>query len=658
MTAAELRFVLGGATSLNGSGGADGFLRNLDRSNQREGLAQTAATYATFPLGDSSGDQRSDGCGYVAVADSGSNAYRKLHENRGDSVYVPHVAEGIDAEARNEFLCLTDGREGATDALGGAAVIHGVGLTADDFQTMFRLQMGLVWSPRSIISLDGDTASIGTALASGVPVALGTDWVDSGSISMLRELRCAENFDERYLGNRIGDYGLWRMATVDAARIFRVEDEIGDLRVGLKADIAIFAGPRSNPYGRVISAQSEDVLLVLRGGDALSGRAEIISALVDRCDPVQICGKAYRICARQETDWGYDELASSLDYGIVHCGVPADEPSCEPLRREEDRYGDSNAYTGQIIAGDQDGDGIPDAEDNCSSLFNPIRPLDEGEQPDSDGDGFGDACDPCPFEPDVTECSGILDRDGDSIADEDDNCVRIENADQTDTDGDGHGDACDECPEDPNPGEARCPAPVVTIQALQRGDVEEGSDVLIQEAVVTALEPGRGFWIQQGTGPYSGVLVYSREPLPEGLVRGQLVSVQGEVLEYHTLTELIAPMITIHPQTADLPAPEVLAAADLADGADAAEQWEGVLVTVEDVTIVNANPDGPDNDYGQFAILEGLWVDDFIFPELEDGDLFPREVGTRFESLTGVAHFSFGHRKILPRDANDVVVAP
>ena len=209
------------------------------------------------------------------------------------------------------------------------------------------------------------------------------------------------------------------------------------------------------------------------------------------------------------------------------------------------------------------------------------------------------------------------------------------------------------------PGETRCPAPTTTIQAIQRGEVEEWTDVFISEAVVTALEPGRGFWIQQGTGAYSGVLIYSRETLPEGLERGQVVSVQGEIVEYHTLTELVSPIVTIHPQTGELPAPEILAAVDLADGAESAEQWEGVLVTVEDVAIVDAESDGPDDDYGQFAILDGLWVDDFIFPELEEGDRAPRAVGTRFESLTGIAHFSFGHRKNYSlRDADDVVVAP
>jgi len=41
---------------------------------------------------------------------------------------------------------------------------------------------------------------------------------------------------------------------------------------------------------------------------------------------------------------------------------------------------------------DTDGDGVPDATDNCPTVPNP-------DQADADGDGAGDACDPCPHDP-------------------------------------------------------------------------------------------------------------------------------------------------------------------------------------------------------------------------------------------------------------------
>lgn len=80
----------------------------------------------------------------------------------------------------------------------------------------------------------------------------------------------------------------------------------------------------------------------------------------------------------------------------------------------------------QEPGGDSDQDGIPDSEDNCPQVANPIQ-LNSG-----DGDGLGDACDP--------------DDDGDEIEDSKDNCPTISNPDQQDADGDKAGDACDAAP--------------------------------------------------------------------------------------------------------------------------------------------------------------------------------------------------------------------
>ena len=51
----------------------------------------------------------------------------------------------------------------------------------------------LIWSPRSNVRLYGDTARVTVAARLGVRIALGTDWMPSGSMNLLRELRCADS---------------------------------------------------------------------------------------------------------------------------------------------------------------------------------------------------------------------------------------------------------------------------------------------------------------------------------------------------------------------------------------------------------------------------------------------------------------------------------
>src|SRR5258706_7487345 len=98
---------------------------------------------------------------------------------------------------------------------------------------MGNVGVGLVGTPRSTIRLYGDTAVVAEAARLGVQISLGTDWALSGSINMLRELRCADDWNRVYLDKYFSDEQLWLMATQNAAAATAVDDVIGTLNAGL-----------------------------------------------------------------------------------------------------------------------------------------------------------------------------------------------------------------------------------------------------------------------------------------------------------------------------------------------------------------------------------------------------------------------------------------
>jgi cytosine/adenosine deaminase-related metal-dependent hydrolase len=401
----ELRFVMGGATSTVGSGSSPGLLRNLDRAADEEGLNHPPVSFDTFPLGDTDGKQLTSGCGYSFNDTAQSIA--------SDKSFEPHIAEGIDAVAHNEFDCTTSSLNGGQNLMQPqSAFIHSVGLEAGDFLGMAEEGTSIIWSPRSNIRLYGDTAQVTVAARLGVRIALGTDWTLSGSMNLLRELRCADELNHTYFDNYFSDEQLWRMVTVNAAEVTATDDAIGLLAPGRLADLAIFDGRSRSDYRAVVSAEAADVVLVMRAGTVLYGDAPLVSSLgASACDAVEVCGAAKSVCLMSEVGKTYSALQSAANsFPAFYCATPDGEPTCVPSRAVS--VNGSTVYSGKPAPGDADGDGIPDAKDNCPHVFNPIRPLDNGAQPDIDNDGVGDACDPCPLVPHGNDCPPATPPDG------------------------------------------------------------------------------------------------------------------------------------------------------------------------------------------------------------------------------------------------------
>ena len=630
----EIRMIMGGTTSMVGSGFANGMVRNLDES-ANEGLGVSSANNQTFPLGDS-GESFKSNCGW-----NYRDTEREIAE---DNAYIPHIAEGIDDYAAEEFRCSSTSFDGAQDYTeSNAAHVHSIGLSTSDYYRMAINGTQLVWSPRSNISLYGHTAQVTTFHELGGNISLGTDWTYSGSIHSVRELACADELNRVYYDSAFTDRELWEMVTINGAIATGTEARIGSLESGLVADIAIFDGHKKDAFRAIIEARAEGVALVLRAGKALYGEEATLAELGQVCESVDVCGEAMSICAEQEFGASYQNVIDSAGnkYAAFFCGdVPDDEPTCIPSRPGE--------FTGNSTTEDPDGDGIATSSDNCPTVFNPIRPIDNNAQPDLDGDGIGDACDAEPL---------LDDLDSDGVLNDVDNCPFDANDAQADVDADDKGDVCDACPEQSNP-ESVCAleADSSTIYAIQSGAEAEGNYVRITDVVVTSITDS-GFSVQDpsmlSNPAYSGIYIYtSQNP---NVTRGDVVDVEGEVGEYYDWTQLQAGVVTVTSSantalcTEESSTPTIyptpLTVAEAAD-----EAYEGVLVSLTDGTVTNAaydcSVDGSScSDAGLWEVggSAGLLVYDNAYECSDWNDT----IGSL--PVTGVMMYRWNRRRLVPR---------
>ena len=146
------------------------------------------------------------------------------------------------------------------------------------------------------------------------------------------------------------------------------------------------------------------------GGEGSIGR---VSAAAGTGDSTFITGAGYR------AGLAVDQVGPGADSDGD--GVPDATDNCVNAGNTDQADNDGDG-AGDVCDSDDDNDGAPDGGDNCPTLAN-------AGQADYDHDGKGDPCDP--------------DDDNDGVADASDNCALVPNSNQRDDDKDGVGRACD-----------------------------------------------------------------------------------------------------------------------------------------------------------------------------------------------------------------------
>jgi cytosine/adenosine deaminase-related metal-dependent hydrolase len=203
------------------------------------------------------------------------------------AVYI-HLAEGVDDRSRTEF----DDLVGADLLTPATVIIHGTALTAAQWRQVADAGAKLVWSPQSNLRLYAATTDVASALAAGVAVGLGADWLPSGSPGLLDELQVARRLLAAQ-GVAVEPARLVRMVTSGAAAIAGVADSLGRIEAGRPADLVVLERLADDPWESVLRSDRRAVDLVVLGGDVAYGRADWVAALSGptEMEPVLAWGK-------------------------------------------------------------------------------------------------------------------------------------------------------------------------------------------------------------------------------------------------------------------------------------------------------------------------------------------------------------------------------
>jgi 5-methylthioadenosine/S-adenosylhomocysteine deaminase len=157
---------------------------------------------------------------------------------------------------------------------------HGVWCDADDFRLLAERKVGLAHNPESNMKLASGILDVVAARKAGVAVGLGTDGVAGSNndhdmweaMDFAGKLAKVSTMDPTALPAK----DLLRMATIEGARAMKMDDRIGSLEAGKRADLVAvdLSGPRTQPLWDVLSTlvyavKESDVSLTMVEGRVL-----------------------------------------------------------------------------------------------------------------------------------------------------------------------------------------------------------------------------------------------------------------------------------------------------------------------------------------------------------------------------------------------------
>jgi 5-methylthioadenosine/S-adenosylhomocysteine deaminase len=180
---------------------------------------------------------------------------------------------------------------------------HGVHLTPADIQILASRRVGLAHNPESNMKLASGIAPVEAMRKAGIAVGLGTDGAASNNdLDMFEAMRQAAFLHKLKDGDprAIPASAALAMATIDGARALGMENELGSLEAGKRADLLVvsMSAARQTPMYDPVS----HLVYVTRGDDVrttiVNGKVLMRDRRVLTLDARQVLGEARTFAAQ------------------------------------------------------------------------------------------------------------------------------------------------------------------------------------------------------------------------------------------------------------------------------------------------------------------------------------------------------------------------
>ncbi|MCI8546479.1 MAG: amidohydrolase [Clostridia bacterium] len=164
---------------------------------------------------------------------------------------------------------------------------HGIYISDSDLEILKNIKGGISHNPISNCKLSSGICNVGKLRKNGINVGLGTDGIGSTTtLDMFEEMKTAAYLQKVNTMDptAIKAYDLLKMATIEGARVLGLEDEIGTIEVGKKADMIFINTNKTHLYPEndlctnlVYSANGADVDTVMVDGKILMQNRKLLN---------------------------------------------------------------------------------------------------------------------------------------------------------------------------------------------------------------------------------------------------------------------------------------------------------------------------------------------------------------------------------------------